>query len=78
MTPPPLPDSRPIRFATFYGKQAGLIGSNLSTAMLHQAQQDAATWMNANPGIEIVTLKTLLTDHLAAVTVWFRDQPAGN
>lgn len=70
MSPPPIP--KPVRYASFYGKSVGLIGSNHSISNLESAQQQASLWMNANPGIEIITIKTCLTDHLAAVTVWYR------
>ncbi len=42
-------------------------------AALDDAQRQAVDWINGNPGIHIVTIKTCLTDHLAAVSVWFRD-----
>lgn len=70
MEPPPLP--APIRFATFHGKQIGLIGSNLCISNLEKARQSASVWLSANPNIEIITINTCLSDSLAAVTVWYR------
>ena len=74
MTPPPIPDTRPVRFISFegYSRAVRVSGPTLQMEQLQSAQQAAADWMNANPHIDLITLKSHLTRGTAIVTVWYR------
>jgi len=67
-------EPRPVRFVSFEGhsKTVRLAGPSLHMERLEGAQQAAADWMNEHPEIEIITIRSHVTDLLAIVTVWYR------
>ena len=72
MEPSATPDQPRLRYATFRETLSGTHGSNRDACMIEAAQKSAAEWVNAYPGIEIVSINTCITEWLAAVTIWYR------
>ena len=72
-SPPPLPVQRPIRRAEFVEKIAFRLGHvSLDYDLIRKSNARAETWINANPGIEIVQIETFHSSVLAVTVVWYR------
>ena len=72
-TPPPIPASyRPVRYAHFEATKNGLHTAGLDRDRIEIARTNALTWINQNPGIEIISIDSSFGHMLAIVTVWFR------
>ncbi len=68
--PPPLP--RPIRYAHFEGEKMGFHTAAFDRERIEIARMQARDWINANPGIEVVSIDSSFGNMLAIVTVWYR------
>lgn len=71
--PPPLPAARPVRRAEFKKTIKMRLGEvRLDYDLIRQSNTEAETWINANPGIEVLQIETFHSTVLAVTVVWYR------
>lgn len=71
--PPPLPAApKPIQYAHFEGEKSGFHTAAFDRERIEEARRKAKEWINANPGIQIVSIDSTFGNMIAIVTVWFR------
>jgi len=71
--PPPLPPEHPLKYQRFEGLTSGCHTAGYDRKRLDDARNQALAWVNANPGIEIVSIDSTFGTMLAVVTVWYRE-----
>ena len=73
-TPTPIPTkNKPINYIRFEGKSMGLHTASFDRKRLEIAQQKAREWINDNPYEEIVSIDSTFGNHIAIVTIWYRE-----
>ncbi len=67
------PPSKPqMRCTAFNGKAVTMRIPGWEQRSMEDARALALKWINSNHGIEIFTIETIMTDHHAVVSVWYR------
>jgi hypothetical protein len=75
-TPPPLPPQatiRPIKRSVFKESLTMRLGDvSFDYNLIEKSHQKAETWINENPGIEIVQIQTFNSSLHGITVVWYR------
>ena len=67
------PPSKPqMRCTAFNGKAVTMRIPGWEQRSMEDARALALKWINTNHGIEIFTIETVMTDHHAVVSIWYR------
>lgn len=71
--PPPIPALRPIQRAVFKEERKVRLGNvTFDYNLIEKSHVKAETWINENPGIEIVQIQTFNSSMSGITVVWFR------
>ncbi|MDF1740297.1 MAG: hypothetical protein P1U86_14140 [Verrucomicrobiales bacterium] len=72
-TPPPVPEQRPVRRAVFKEEKKVRMGNvTFDYSLIEKSHLKAETWINENPGIEIVQIQTFNSNLSGITVVWYR------
>ena len=73
MPPPPIPDQKPIQRAVFKEERKVRMGNvTFDYNLIEKSHAKAETWINENPGIEIVQIQTFNSSMSGITVVWYR------